>query len=87
MRRPSVILAILLTAAAAGLLVFSGRRESAVPVIASENLSNPLPQNKSVEVRYIANEGVLISSKDKRVLIDGLHRRYGPEYAFLPDTE
>lgn len=87
MRRPSVILAILLMAAAAGLLGVRARREAAAPVIASQNLSEPLPQNKSVEVRYIANEGVLISSKDKGVLIDGLHRRYGPEYAYLPDAE
>lgn len=36
-------------------------------------------------VTYIGNEGVLISSKDKKVLIDGLHREYKPAYAFPPE--
>jgi|GEM_PF-3985108 len=31
-------------------------------------------QPPTVEVTYIANEGVLISSDGKQVLIDGLHR-------------
>ena len=87
MRRPSIIFALLLITAAAGVLFVSARRETVAPVIASGDTAEPLPQNKSVEVRYIANEGVLISSKDKRVLIDGLHRLYKPEYAYLPDAE
>ena len=37
-----------------------------------------------VKITYIANEGVLISSGDKQVLIDGLHREYKPAYAFPP---
>ena len=37
-------------------------------------------------VTYIANEGVLISSGDKQVLIDGLHRQYKPDYAYPPDN-
>ncbi|HWN09899.1 MAG TPA: MBL fold metallo-hydrolase [Pyrinomonadaceae bacterium] len=35
-------------------------------------------------VTYIANEGVLISSGGKQILIDGLHREYKPAYAFPP---
>ena len=35
-------------------------------------------------VMYIANEGVLISSGEKQVLIDGLHREYKRAYAFPP---
>lgn len=35
-----------------------------------------------VEVTYIANEGVLISAGDRQVLIDGLHRKYQPDYLF-----
>lgn len=35
-------------------------------------------------VTYIANEGVLISNGDKQVLIDGLHRKYKPDYLFPP---
>ena len=38
----------------------------------------------SLTVRYIANEGVLIASDDKQVLIDGLHREYKPAYLFPP---
>ena len=55
--------------------------------IPSTDESGEIPAAASVEVRYIANEGVLISSRDKRVLIDGLHRRYKDDYAFLPDVE
>lgn len=40
-----------------------------------------------VEITYIANEGVLISSGGKQVLIDGLHREYERAYAFLPPAE
>lgn len=57
------------------------------PFVASEDTRQAIPEPSTVEVRYIANEGVLISSRDKRVLIDGLHRRYDDEYAFLPDAE
>lgn len=35
-------------------------------------------------VRYVANMGVLISSGDKRVLIDAIHRKYKPAYVFPP---
>lgn len=35
-------------------------------------------------VKYIGNEGVLISSDDRQILIDGLHREYKPAYAFPP---
>jgi L-ascorbate metabolism protein UlaG (beta-lactamase superfamily) len=45
------------------------------------------PQQTGVEITYIANEGVLLSSSDKQVLIDGLHRQYGIHYAFLPPAE
>ena len=42
------------------------------------------PDTQRVTITYIANEGVLISSGDKQVLIDGLHREYKPDYAFPP---
>lgn len=35
-------------------------------------------------IKYIANEGVLISAGGKQILIDGLHREYKPAYAFPP---
>jgi L-ascorbate metabolism protein UlaG (beta-lactamase superfamily) len=42
--------------------------------------------NQRVTITYIANEGVLLSSGDKQVLIDGLHREYKPAYSFPPKT-
>lgn len=54
------------------------------PFVQSEETREPVA---GVEVRYIANEGVLISAGGKRVLIDGLHRKYRDAYAFLPDAE
>jgi L-ascorbate metabolism protein UlaG (beta-lactamase superfamily) len=45
--------------------------------------NEPLPK-LNLSVRYIANEGVLISSGDKTILIDGLHREYKPAYLFPP---
>lgn len=41
----------------------------------------------TVEVTYIAGEGVLLSSGEDRVLVDGLHRLYQREYAHLPARE
>ena len=38
----------------------------------------------NLSVKYIANEGVLISSGGKTILIDGLHREYEPDYLFPP---
>jgi len=55
--------------------------------IAPESAVAPLSQSPTLEITYIANEGVLISSGDKQVLIDGLHREYQPDYAFLPAAE
>lgn len=51
--------------------------------LTSGDLTKPIPA-KGVTVRYIANEGVLIASGDKQVLIDGLHREYKPDYLFPP---
>lgn len=49
--------------------------------------SQSAPQNPTVEITYIANEGVLLSGGGKQVLIDGLHREYERDYAFLPPAE
>lgn len=65
------------------------------PWFAFQNARFAAPQNADGELRdagilemqYIANEGFLISSRDKRVLIDGLHRPYLKEYASLPEDE
>ena len=61
-----------------------------VAVIAIVAFGRPWVWNNNaatVEITYIANEGVLISADGKQVLIDGLHREYGPEYAFLMPAE
>ena len=42
------------------------------------------PDTKTPSITYVGNEGVLISDGTKAVLIDGLHREYGPEYLFPP---
>src|SRR5687768_4697367 len=51
-----------------------------------EDVSKPIvvKTGKGLTVRYIANEGVLIASGDKQILIDGLHREYKPAYLFPP---
>jgi len=61
-------------------------RSAPNPVIAPED-AVAAPQQPTLEITYIANEGVLISSGDKQVLIDGLHREYERSYAFLPAAE
>lgn len=40
--------------------------------------------NPPLRIMYVGNEGVLISTGGKSVLIDGLHREYGPDYLFPP---
>src|SRR5687767_8827595 len=51
-----------------------------------EEVSKPIAvrNGSGITVRYIANEGVLIASADKQILIDGLHREYKPAYLFPP---
>src|SRR5687768_5309934 len=57
---------------------------SQTPVSTGESSSTQSKQGKAFSITYIANEGVLISSGRKQVLIDGLHREYKPAYAFPP---
>ena len=55
--------------------------------VADESVAGPSTNPAGLEITYIANEGVLISSGDKQVLIDGLHREYQRAYAFLPPPQ
>ncbi|MBK9154885.1 MAG: MBL fold metallo-hydrolase [Chloracidobacterium sp.] len=87
LRRLQFVGVILAASVTAGLLALGCRTVEPASFIATGDMNEELPQGKSVEVRYIANEGVLISSRDKRVLIDGLHRKYDDAYAYLPDDE
>jgi len=51
----------------------------------TEVSKEPAVKNKAnLSIKYIANEGVLISSGEKTILIDGLHREYKPAYLFPP---
>ncbi len=86
------IIIVLVIAAAAGLLSYAAvvrpwQAAEPAPVLASGEARDPIPDGKSVEVQYIANEGVLITAGGTRVLIDGLHRKYDDAYAYLPDRE
>jgi len=83
MKRLWLGLAVLLVAIIAVVYFVRDRPSASVSPSVSEALSQP----PTVEITYIANEGVLISAGGKQVLIDGLHREYGPEYAFLPAAE
>lgn len=88
MRRTLLIACVILAAAAvAGSVVMACRTVEPAPVIPSTEVREEIPQTAVLEIQYIANEGVLISSRDKRVLIDGLHRKYDDAYAYLPDVE
>jgi L-ascorbate metabolism protein UlaG (beta-lactamase superfamily) len=81
-------LSLILVAAVVSMVYLALARpwQTAQPVVA---LSTDAATNQSgtVEITYIANEGVLIAADGKQVLIDGLHREYQPAYAFLPSAE
>jgi len=55
------------------------------PVIAPQGVSVARPAGTTIEVTYIANQGVLIAAGSTQVLIDGLHREYRSSYPFLPE--
>ena len=67
------------------LLVVSACAQKAEPLKPDE-ISKPIAvkPGTSLTVRYIANEGVLIASGEKEILIDGLHREYKRDYLFPP---
>lgn len=85
MRRLWFVLSILFVAVIAIVVWWPYASNKMAPVL-TEIAASP-PQPPTVEITYIANEGVLISADGKQVLIDGLHREYGPDYAFLPQAE
>lgn len=88
MKRLGLVFGVLLIAILpVAFLVLDHARRVPQPIIASESTAGPAPSAATVEITYIANEGVLISSGGKQVLIDGLHREYDRDYAFLPTAE
>lgn len=84
MKRPGLIVAIAVVAVAT---VYAVTRTGTAPepVIAPQGVPAARPAGTTVEVTYIANEGVLLAAGNTQVLIDGLHREYRPSYPFLPD--
>jgi L-ascorbate metabolism protein UlaG (beta-lactamase superfamily) len=89
MKRLGLILGIVIavTAIAGAYVVIDRLRSAPYPISAPEGSVATSPQQPTLEITYIANEGVLIASGEKQVLIDGLHREYKPDYAFLPTPE
>lgn len=74
------IVALVCLVAAAG----CAQAKKAAP-LKGEELAKPIAvKTAGLTIRYIANEGVLIASADKQILIDGLHREYKPAYLFPP---
>jgi L-ascorbate metabolism protein UlaG (beta-lactamase superfamily) len=78
-------LAILIVAVVS--IYFAFPPATPAPIVAHETAGLSPSQGATVEITYIANEGVLISAEGKQILIDGLHREYQPAYAFLPPAE
>lgn len=59
---------------------------AAVVLSATATSSQGAAQRDGVSITFLANEGVLLSSGAKKVLIDGLFLDYGPEYAKPADS-
>jgi L-ascorbate metabolism protein UlaG (beta-lactamase superfamily) len=86
MRRLFIILIVVVAAVSTVYLTLARPWQTTLPAVALTP-DTFINQSDSVEITYIANEGVLIASRGKQVLIDGLHREYQRAYAFLPDAE
>ncbi|MDR2519697.1 MAG: MBL fold metallo-hydrolase, partial [Eubacteriaceae bacterium] len=39
---------------------------------------------RKIEITYVANSGVLVASRDKKILIDGIHTENVPPYFSVP---
>ena len=78
---PSVaIVATVATAVAACAAV------GALAIVSAQAPATPAAAG-TLQVTYIANQGVLLAAGDTQVLIDGLHRPYQPIYPSLPERE
>ena len=83
--RARVIVALVAVAAIATAFAMTRSGTAPEPRIAPQGVAVPQPPGTSLEVTYIANEGVLIAAGRTQVLIDGLHRQYRASYPFLPE--
>ena len=86
MKRLSLVLIVIVAIVSMVYLALARPWKTSQPA-AALNTDAAINQSGAVEITYIANEGVLIASGEKQVLIDGLHREYQPDYAFLPNAE
>lgn len=86
MRRLYLVLIVVVAVVSTVYLALARPWKTTLPAVA-RTPDTFINQSGSVEITYIANEGVLISSGGKQVLIDGLHRQYQRAYAFLPEAE
>lgn len=80
--RANVATGLLVVVAAFGIVYSMGTEVLPSQVIAEQG-PPAAPSPSSVEITYIANEGVLIASGETQVLVDGLFREYST-YPFLP---
>jgi len=87
MKRLWLVSGLLCIALVAIAYLVSNRAWTTTAPLAIESMAGPSINPATLEITYIANEGVLVSSGDKQVLIDGLHREYQPAYAFLPPAQ
>lgn len=86
MKRTWLLAAVVSIAAVATVYAMSRIGTFPQPVIAPRGAAAAArPPGTTLEVTYIANEGVLIAAGTTQVLIDGLHREYRPAYPFLPE--
>lgn len=85
MKRAWVIAAAVASGAIATAFAMTRVGKFPEPGIAPQGAAAPRPPGATLEVTYIANEGVLVAAGQTQVLIDGLHRQYRPSYPFLPE--
>jgi L-ascorbate metabolism protein UlaG (beta-lactamase superfamily) len=83
--KPLLLVFVVIAGVALAFFVLAWAWTTPAPVYLAETTG--APQTATVEITYVANEGVLLSSGGKQVLIDGLHREYERDYAFLPPAE
>jgi len=57
-----------------------------VPALALTQAPPAARPASGLTITFLANEGVLLSGGGQKVLIDGLFRAYGPEFALPPDS-
>jgi L-ascorbate metabolism protein UlaG (beta-lactamase superfamily) len=85
MKRTWPVVAVVAVAAVVTAYAMIRVGEAPELVVAPQGVAVPRPSGATLEVTYIANEGVLIAADGTQVLIDGLHRPYRSSYPSLPE--